>query len=155
MQRQFISHLQDTKNKIMKLLSIISAGILLFTTSCSSSKATAKTTTPLYETKWSLQKIQTDAGIQAVQTKAFIKFDEVKNSAGGNGSCNSFGSSITISGNEVTFKNIFSTKMYCEEVQKTEDAFFKQLEKVNRFEIKGNTLLLYSDKDLLLEFTAA
>lgn len=139
----------------MKLLSIISAGILLFTTSCSSSKATMKTSTPLYETKWSLQKIHTDAGIQEVQTKAFIKFDEAKNSAGGNGSCNGFGSTTTISGNTITIKNIFSTKMYCQDVQKTEDAFFKRLEKITRFEIKGNTLLLYSDKDLLLEFTAA
>lgn len=114
-----------------------------------------KTTTALYETKWSLQKIYIDGGIEAVQTKAFIQFDEVKKSAGGNGSCNSFGSSTTISGNAITFKNIFSTKMYCEEVQKIEDAYFKQLGKVNRFEIKGKNLLLYNDKDLVLEFTAA
>lgn len=86
-----------------------------------------KTATSLYETKWLLKKIYTDAGIQEVQTKAFIKFDEVKKSAGGNGSCNNFGSSTTISGNDVTFKNIFSTKMYCQDVQKTEDTFLKQL----------------------------
>lgn len=114
-----------------------------------------KTTKPLYETKWSLQKIHADAGIELTQTKAFIKFDEAKKSAGGNGSCNSFGSSTTINGHAITFRNIFSTKMYCEEVQKTEDVYFKQLGKVNRFEIKGKNLLLYNDKDLLLEFAAA
>jgi len=37
-------------------------------------------------------------------------------------------------------------------MQETEDAFFKQLEKVNRFEIKGKALQLYKDKELLLEF---
>jgi len=44
--------------------------------------------------------------------------------------------------------------MFCEETQQVEDAFFKQLEKVNRFEIKGKTLMLYRDKELLLEFVS-
>ena len=44
--------------------------------------------------------------------------------------------------------------MYCDEVQKTENSFFAQLNKVNRFEIKGNVLLLYHDKILLLEMVA-
>ena len=47
---------------------------------------------------------------------------------------------------------IFSTKMYCEGVQQREDAFFKQLGKVNRFVIKDKALLLYMDKEVLLEF---
>lgn len=138
----------------MKLLSIISAGILLFTSSCSSNKASMKTATPLYETKWSLKKIHTDAVIQEVQTKAFIKFDEIKRSAGGNGSCNTFGSSFTITNDEISFKNIFSTKMFCEDVQQTEDTFFKQLEKVNSFEVKEKSLLLYEGSKVVLEFLA-
>ena len=54
----------------------------------------------------------------------------------------------------INISTIFSTKMFCEETQQTEDAFFKQLEKVNRFEIKGKTLMLYRDKELLLEFVS-
>ena len=113
-----------------------------------------KVTTPLYNTKWSLKKIYTGQAIQLVETKAFIRFDKEKGSAGGNGSCNSFGSNTTINGNEVSFKNIFSTKMYCEEVQQIENKYFKQLENANRFEIKDKTLFLYHDKDPLLEFSA-
>jgi len=111
--------------------------------------------TPLYNTKWSLKKIHGNSNEEMVNTKAFIRFDKEKGSAGGNGSCNSFGSSSTINGNEVSFKNVFSTKMYCEQVQQIENKFLGNLEKVTRYEIKDKSLLLYKDKELLLEFAAA
>lgn len=44
--------------------------------------------------------------------------------------------------------------MYCEGVQQTEDAFFKQLGEVNRFEVKDKRLLLYRDKEVLQEFAS-
>lgn len=129
-------------------------GIVLITASCNSSKETMKATTPLFDTKWSLKKIYENGKEEAIDTKAFIRFDKEKGSAGGNGSCNSFGSTSSINGNEVSFKNIFSTKMYCEQVQQIENKYFGKLEKVNRFEIKEKTLVLYHDKEKLLEFVA-
>jgi heat shock protein HslJ len=108
--------------------------------------------TPLYGTKWTLKKIYTEEGVREVSTNAFIRFDKEKNSAGGNGSCNTFGSNTNINGTELSFKNIFSTKMYCEGVQALEDLFFRQLEKIIRFEITGNKLLLLQGDKLLLEF---
>ena len=111
--------------------------------------------TPLYTTKWSLKKIHSNGNEEIVNTKAFIRFDKEKGSAGGNGSCNSFGSSPAINGNEVSFKNVFSTKMYCEQVQQIENKFLGSLEKVTRYEIKDKSLFLYKDKELLLEFAAA
>lgn len=137
----------------MKLITFLSAGIFIVLAGSAMKKQDAAQQS-LYETKWSLKKIHTEAGVEEVNTKAFIRFDKEKNSADGNGSCNSFGSTVTISGNEVRFSNIFSTKMYCEAVQKTEDAFFKQLGNATRFEMKGKTLSIYNDKELLLEFTA-
>ena len=114
-----------------------------------------KQSIPLYNTKWSLKKVSTDGNEETVNTKAFIRFDKEKGSAGGNGSCNSFGSSTTINGNEVSFKNIFSTKIYCEQVQQIENKFLGSLEKVTRYEIKDKSLFLYKDKELLLEFATA
>ncbi len=136
------------------MITLLSIGITTLLLSCTANKKISTPAIPLYETKWSLKKIYTDAGTENVHTKAFIKFVELNKSAGGNGSCNSFGSSITINNNEISFKNIFSTKMYCEEVQKTEDSFFKQLEKATRFEIKGNILSLYQGEKILLEFAS-
>jgi len=129
-------------------------GIVMMAASCKSSKESIKTATPLYDTKWSLKKIYQNGKEEAISTKAFIRFDKIKGSAGGNGSCNSFGSTATIKGNEVSFKNIFSTKMYCDQVQQTETKFFNGLQRVDHFEIKNNALLLYQNKQLLLEFLA-
>ena len=109
---------------------------------------------PLYNTRWSLTKIHTNGKEDSVNTKAFIRFDKEKGSAGGNGSCNNFGSNATVNGNEVSFKNIFSTKMYCEEVQQVENKYFANLGKITRYEIKAKKLLLYNEKELLLEFAA-
>jgi heat shock protein HslJ len=134
----------------MKLITFISAGAFILSSAFIMKKENI--TTSLYDTNWSLKKIHTETGAEEVNTKAFIKLNEEKKRAGGNGSCNTFGSSFSITNKVISFKNIFSTKMYCEGVQQIEDAFFKQLEKVNRFEIKNKTLTLYLDKEMLLEF---
>ena len=128
------------------------AAIMLL--SCSSSKETMKETIPFYNTKWSLKKIYNGEAIQVVETKAFIRFDAEKGSAGGNGSCNSFGSNFTINNDEVSFKNIFSTKMYCEAVQQIENDFLKRLGVANRFEVRDKTLVIYHNKEKLLELLA-
>jgi heat shock protein HslJ len=138
----------------MKITVIISTVLFLLTSACSMGKKISEEQTPLYDTKWSLKKIYTGSGSEEVNTKAFIRFDQAKGSAGGNGSCNSFGSTVTVSGNTLSFKNIFSTKMYCEGVQQTENAFFSNLEKANSYEIDGKTLKLFNDKELILEFIA-
>jgi len=138
----------------MKQLYFICVTLIIYTSSCKSPKETMQSFTALYNTKWSLIKIHGNSNEEIVNTKAFIRFDKEKGSAGGNGSCNSFGSSPTIYGNEVSFKNVFSTKMYCEKVQQIENKFLGSLEKVTRYEIKDKSLFLYKDKELLLEFAA-
>lgn len=145
------SHQRVIKTKQMKLISFISAASFIFFSAFIMKKQSAEQQS-LFDTKWVLKKIHTGKSIEEVNTNAFIKFNHSTNSAGGNGSCNTFGSSTTISGNTISFKNIFSTQMYCEGVQETERAFFKELETANRFEIKDKTLLLYHDKDVVLEF---
>jgi|SRR5687767_5350021 len=145
--------LSYVKNTIMKLITFFSTGAFIVFAACCMQKETAREQQQsLYDIKWNLKKISTATGTEAVNTKAFIKFNQEKGSAGGNGSCNSFGSNAAVSENKVSFSNIFSTKMYCEGVQETENTFLKQLGQVNRFEIKNKNLLLYRDKDLLLEF---
>ena len=139
----------------MKQLHFICIAMIVLSSSCKSAKEIMKSVTPLYNTKWSLKKIHDNGKEEIVNTKAFIRFDKEKGSAGGNGSCNSFGSTATINGIKVSFKNIFSTKMYCEQVQQIENKFLGSLEKVTRYEIKDSSLFLYRDKELLLEFVAA
>lgn len=138
----------------MKAITLILSSFFILS-ACSSSKSMmAASQAPFYGTKWSLKKIHKESGTTDVNTNAFIRFDSEKKSGGGNGSCNSFGSSISVNGNQVGFKDIFSTKMYCEEVQPIENAFFNQLGKVTRYEISDSTLNLFAGDTVLLEFLA-
>ncbi len=137
----------------MKIITYLSAGAFVVLSACIMNKETANQQDKLYETKWSLKKIETATGTSDVSTKAFIKFNKEKNSAGGNGSCNSFGSTLSVQKNQISLSGIFSTKMYCEEVQKIENEFLSALGKINRYEISNNKLILFHDKNKLLEFS--
>jgi heat shock protein HslJ len=132
----------------MKQFTLIAALFVLF-----ASFRTADTVkTDLYNNKWQLKTIYSKDGAAYIYTNAFIRFDEGKKQVGGNGSCNSFGGSVTIKDDQLKFGALFSTKMYCEAVQQIEDDFFAALGKVTRYEIKENCLLLYQGDKLLLEF---
>lgn len=130
------------------------AGIIFLLATMAFGKKTGQQPHTLFDTRWNLKKITSPKGTADIVSGAFIRFNLEKQSAGGHGSCNSFGSTARITGNKLSLTNLFSTKMYCEGVQQTEDLFFKSLEKANRFVISGQTLFLYQDETLLLEFTA-
>ena len=136
----------------MKLITFIGAGTFILLSAFVIKNENNTGAKSLYDKKWMLRKIHTDSGVHELVTKAFIKFNLETKSAGGNGSCNTFGSSFSITNNNISFKNMFSTKMYCEGVQQIEDAFLKQLESVNKFEVKDKSLVLYDREKVLLEF---
>jgi heat shock protein HslJ len=119
-----ISSVICSKSFTMKLITFVSAGAFILFSAFVMKKEAGKQLSSLYDTKWELKKIQIADSVDVVTGKAFIKFSQEKKSAGGNGGCNAFGSSIRVSGNTVSFKDIFSTKMYCEGVQQMEDDFF-------------------------------
>ena len=104
--------------------------------------------------KWRLTKIYNKDSFVQVSNQAFIHFNTSDGGINGNGSCNSFGGKLTADGNSLRFYNIFSTKMYCSDVRNIEDQFFRKLQLVNRYEIKGNRLLLCAGDVPVLEFDA-
>ena len=98
--------------------------------------------------KWILTKIN---GVNVNTSRAFIQFDESKDRFGGNGGCNGMGGNLSVNGSNINMSQIISTKMYCEGTSEIENRFLSELEKVNRFEIRGKNLLLYNGKRLVLE----
>ncbi len=136
----------------MKHIVYLIASVVMIFNSCATTNGGKDTAPTLFNTKWALKKIYTDEGIRDVQTKAFIRFDNEKNSAGGNGSCNTFGSDLILNNYSLGIKNIISTKMYCEAVQAIEDLFFRRLEIINRYEIRDTELILFRDKEIILRF---
>jgi heat shock protein HslJ len=131
----------------------MAAGLYIVLSACIMKKEVMSPETTLFEKKWNLDKIHDPAGTTDVSSKAFIRFHKDKMSAGGNGSCNSFGSTLTVKGETISFRDIFSTKMYCESVQQIENSFLTGLEKISRYEIKNNKLFLYEGSTLLFEFS--
>lgn len=99
---------------------------------------------------WRLEAID---GAAVSAEKAFVRFDDAKKSAGGNGGCNSFGGSFERSGNQLKISQVFSTKMFCEATQAIEDKFLNHLQNVTRYEIRGGRLYLYAGEKAVLEFT--
>lgn len=135
----------------MKKIAFVAIAIILLTAFTNIMRC--KESSLFYGTKWYLSKIYQTSGTQKVTSKiAFIEFNREKKSAGGNGGCNVFGGTLSVIVNKISISEMISTEMYCDGIQPAEDAFFEQLRKVNRFEIKDKTLLLYRDKEVLLEF---
>lgn len=143
----------------MQNISIFSIIIMLALSSFDKGDAVGVTNSPdtsiapLGAHKWYLKKIYRDDSFTQVLTKkAFISFKPGNGSAGGNGSCNAFGTTVTIAGNNIGFKNIVSTKMYCDEVQSIENDFFQSLQRATRYETEGKKMFLFEKDELLLEF---
>ena len=132
----------------MKQLTVLTALFIVFT----SFRSDTTVKVDLYNNKWQLKTMHSKDGVDYIYTNAFIRFDETKKRVSGNGSCNNFGGSVTINDNSLKIGNLFSTKMYCESVQSIEADFFAALGKVTRYEIKGNSLLMYMGDMLSLEF---
>lgn len=132
----------------MKQFTLIAALIVLFT----SFRTPETVKADLYTNKWRLKTIYGQHSAAYIYTSAFIRFDEARKQVSGNGSCNSFGGAVTINDDQLTFGNLFATKMYCEDVQQIESDFFAALGNVTRYEIKENCLLMYQGETLLLEF---
>ena len=102
-----------------------------------------------FGTEWKLTKIE---GQVVKNMKSFIRFDNQKNSAGGNGGCNAFGGNMTKAGNKIKISQIISTKMFCEDLQEVENKFFANLDRVTEYEIKDEKLFLMANKTVILEF---
>ena len=73
---------------------------------------------------------------------------------GGKGGCNSYGGSYSLQkNNRVQFKDIFSTKMFCEGTSELEDTFFKSLQEANTAKVVNGKLILQNrDKGIILVF---
>lgn len=107
----------------------------------------------LEDKKWVLDEIK-ESPIPKVRETAFISFDAVKKSAGGNTSCNGFGGSYTANGSKLRIFDVIHTMRACIEDQRmnVEGGMLSGLQDTNRYEIRGNRLYLYRGNDLLLTF---
>lgn len=84
--------------------------------------------------------------------KATLNFgDSLK--VNGKSFCNNYGGQVEISKDKVSLKNIFGTKMFCQETSAKEQAFLSALNETNKAKITDNKLYLLNGDQTLLIFT--
>ena len=84
---------------------------------------------------------------------AFINFEVDQKRFRGNGGCNQVNGSYSVDKNTIQFKEVSGTKMSCDDIE-FENTFLSALGSVNRYEIKGNDLLLKRKREVLLVIRA-
>ena len=100
---------------------------------------------PLWRTSWVLEDLAGTPSLEGVQPT--LEFPEPGKVAG-MGSCNRFFGAVEVSGDTIVFKGMATTRMACgQDLGKQESAYLKALQEAQRFEMSGETLLVYS-KDL-------
>ena len=84
----------------------------------------------------------------------YLRFDEEKGTAGGNGGCNGFGAKYETDGEKISLTSTLATLRGCSREGETEMRYFGDLYQTNRYEIKERKLYLYRDEKLTLVFQA-
>jgi len=112
--------------------------------SSASDKILKKQEQTIYNTHWKLVELYGQpVTYNENDREAFIIVDADKNSISGNGSCNSFGGKFELKeGNRIQISNIFSTMMYCDNMDR-EKELFRVLELADSYVINGKSLFLH------------
>lgn len=126
------------KIKISLLSLILILAVIL--TACSS------TSSSLNNTSWKL----TELNGKSLPSEILISLEIRDGEAGGTAACNSYGSSMILSGDKLTFSNPFSTMMYCEGVMEYETEYLAALSSVRSFQTEDGWLYLMDDKGTVI-----
>lgn len=127
---------------------------LILTCSCCKSSKNNVTSgqLPLIDTQWMLESIEGKEIGTDYALRPFIKFDSSYNITGSLG-CNSmFGTYSVTKKQKMTIHYTGSTKRLCQQMSVERD-FIKALKKdINRYEIKGDKLILFFDDKEVISF---
>ena len=80
---------------------------------------------------------------------AFIDFNTGQKLFTGLGGCNQLNGSYSIDKNSIHFRDVSATKMICNDMD-FENTFLEELSQVNRYELKGDDLLLKKKTKVVL-----
>ncbi|MFN3840742.1 MAG: META domain-containing protein [Cyclobacteriaceae bacterium] len=106
----------------------------------------------LRSTAWKLVRIENE-DLTTFKEPITLEFSDDQARISGFGGCNRYFGSCRLSGNQITFSQIGSTKMFCQETQHIEDTFFRLLNEADSFEAQGDKLLLRKDGTPTLQFS--
>ncbi len=117
-----------------------------------SQNASNKAETSLIGTKWVLTKLNGDlVNLTSPDLQQpYIKLTENDNGVGGNGSCNGFGGTYTLTDpHTISFSQILATMKYCED-HGIESVFMSNLQKAKTYVIVDNELTFTDENGYVL-----
>jgi len=121
-------------------------GLLIILFSACSNKFSAD---GLQNTKWQLTQLP---GLTLpANGQATLNFSDSLRISG-KSFCNNFGGQAEISGKNLSLKNIFGTKMFCQETDAAERAYLHAINQVNKAKINDGKLYLMHGEQTLLVF---
>lgn len=129
---------------------------LLFCMACMVSACTSsKNIVKLTGIKWALQSMNGQAlDLQNDNSEVFLQFNEAEKRVSGKSGCNRFFGTYDMEGESLKFSPMGATKMACPDMT-IETEFFKMLDAVDHFSIKGNQLILMQKNTILAKFKKA
>ena len=135
-----------------QLMSIALVAIVVV--ACCNCRATkGKKSTSILNTEWQLVQIG-DENVQPEEDKFTIQFLEEENRFAGVGDCNRLTGVFQLNDKrEVRFDQMGMTRMMCPN-QEAEDRFVEMLNKVTRYDMDGQMMMLFAENDLLAVFQA-
>ncbi len=117
-----------------------------------SQKSSNKTETSLIGNKWILTKLNGDlVNLTSDELQQpFIKLTENDNGVGGNGGCNGFGGTYTLSDNQtISFSQMLATMRFCDD-HGIEAVFMSNLQKAKTYVLLNNELTLKDENGYVL-----
>lgn len=107
--------------------------------------------TDLVGTQWELESIDGESVLEG--TSVTLSFGE-DGRASGSGGCNSYGGSYSINDTSISFGQMISTMMACEEgIMAQEMAYFQALETASGISVEGDTLIINYGAEQELRFS--
>ena len=102
----------------------------------------------LTNTKWELIELP---GLKLPNTKATLNFGEELRISG-KSFCNNYGGQAEIADNKIVVKNVFSTKMFCQETEALERAYLTALKETTNAKLENGKLHLLNGAKTVLIF---
>lgn len=130
---------------IFQVLILFTAALVM---GCNSSESSGDKS-PLTGTEWVLYEMDGVKYEPASGKSVTLKLDSKEKSVNGKAPCNTYGGPYTKSSNKLSFGNLFSTEMACDELDK-ENTYFKMMQKVFAYQISGDKLYLFDSTGMVI-----
>lgn len=130
---------------IFQVLMLFTAALVM---GCNSSESSGDKS-PLTGTEWVLYEMDGVKYEPASGKSVTLKLDSKEKSVNGKAPCNTYGGPYTKSSNKLSFGNLFSTEMACDELDK-ENTYFKMMQKVFAYQISGDKLYLFDSTGMVI-----